>query len=126
MKIMVAMSGGVDSSAALLLLKREKKYELLGVTLNLYDNETANITTKTCCSLEDSKEAANVAARLEIPHYVYNFKDIFKQKVIDKFCDSYIKGETPNPCIDCNNYIKFNGQLPSVLWQVEQGIKNPF
>lgn len=108
-KVMVAMSGGVDSSAALVVLK--DKYELIGVTLKLHDGEYEQNGQKTCCSLSDIEDARIVASRFDIMHYVYNFKDIFNEKVIKNFIDSYERCLTPNPCIDCNRYIKFEGLL---------------
>lgn len=108
-KVMVAMSGGVDSSAALVVLK--DNYELIGVTLKLHDGEYEQEGLKTCCSLSDIEDAAQVAARFDVKHYVYNFKEMFNEKVISGFISSYEKGLTPNPCIDCNRYIKFEGLL---------------
>ena len=109
-KVMLAMSGGVDSSVALLLLK--EKYDVIGVTLKLFDNDTACIkTTKTCCSLSDVEDAKSVAARCGVDHYTFNFKELFKETVIKNFTTAYLKGETPNPCIDCNRYVKFEEML---------------
>lgn len=113
-KIMLAMSGGVDSSAALLLLKDE--YEVLGVTLRLFDNEDIfDNESKTCCSLSDAEDAKLVAGRFGIPHYVYNFNERFKKDVINRFNEAYLRGLTPNPCIDCNKYIKFDAMLERAL-----------
>ena len=109
-KVMLAMSGGVDSSVALLLLK--EKYDVIGVTLKLFDNETiCDKTSKTCCSLSDVEDAISVAARCGIDHYTFNFKQLFKDTVIKNFTTAYLKGETPNPCIDCNRYVKFEEML---------------
>ncbi len=108
-KVMVAMSGGVDSSAALVVLK--ENYELVGVTLKLHDGEYEQCGLKTCCSLSDIEDARQVASRFDVMHYVYNFKELFGKKVIDNFISSYERGLTPNPCIDCNRYIKFEGLL---------------
>ncbi len=109
-KVMVAMSGGVDSSAAAALLM--EKYEVTGVTLKLFTNDDIKLDrTKACCSLDDVEDARFVANKLGFYHYVYNFGDRFKECVIDKFNTSYICGLTPNPCIDCNRYIKFDALL---------------
>ncbi len=109
-KVMLAMSGGVDSSVALLLLK--EKYDVIGVTLKLFDNDTACIkTTKTCCSLSDVEDAKSVTTRCGVDHYTFNFKELFKETVIKKFTTAYLQGETPNPCIDCNRYVKFEEML---------------
>lgn len=108
-KVMVAMSGGVDSSAALVVLK--DNYELIGATLQLHDGEYEQNGQKTCCSLKDIEDAKQVAERFGIPHYVYNFKDMFGEKVINSFIKSYENALTPNPCVDCNRYIKFGGLL---------------
>ena len=106
MKILAAMSGGVDSSVAALLLKNEGN-ELIGATMKLYDNETAGRDTKTCCSLDDTEDARSVARRLGFPYYVFNYQDAFRCEVINRFVSAYEKGLTPNPCIDCNRYMKF-------------------
>lgn len=108
-KVMVAMSGGVDSSAALVLLMGE--YEVIGVTLKLHDGEYECAGQKTCCSLRDIDDAREVASKFGVMHYVYNMKDLFREKVIDRFISFYEKGMTPNPCIDCNRYIKFEALL---------------
>ena len=106
-KAIIAMSGGVDSSVAAYFMK-EKGYECIGATMKLYDNEDIGISTeKTCCSLSDIEDARAVARRLGMPYYVFNFKDEFEEKVIDKFIKTYEAGATPNPCIDCNRYLKF-------------------
>ena len=108
-KVMVAMSGGVDSSAALVMLKDQ--YEVVGVTLKLHDGEFECAGQKTCCSLRDIDDARQVASRFDIMHYVFNMKDLFREKVINNFIASYERGMTPNPCIDCNRYIKFEALL---------------
>lgn len=112
-KVMVAMSGGVDSSVALVVLK--DRYELIGVTLKLHDGEYEQSGIKTCCSLSDIEDARQVASRFDIMHYVYNFKEQFNDKVIKNFIESYEQGLTPNPCIDCNRYIKFEGLLERAI-----------
>lgn len=106
-KAAIAMSGGVDSSVAAWLVQ-QAGYEAAGVTLKLYDNEDIGICNdKTCCSQRDVEDAALVADRLGIPHYVLNYRQEFIDNVIKRFIDAYCLGETPNPCIDCNKYIKF-------------------
>jgi len=106
-KAIIAMSGGVDSSVAAYLMKKNG-FDCIGATMKLYDNENIGISSeKTCCSLDDIEDARSVALRLSMPYYVFNFKDEFKEKVIDKFISTYENGGTPNPCIDCNRYLKF-------------------
>lgn len=107
-KVIAAMSGGVDSSVAALLL-RQAGHEVIGVTLSLFANEDAGLPReKTCCSLDDVNDARSVCARLGIPFYVFNFREAFRREVMDRFVSAYERGETPNPCIDCNRYIKFS------------------
>ena len=106
-KALIAMSGGVDSSVAAYLMK-EAGYECIGCTMRLYENEDAGVSRdQTCCSLDDVEDARSVAYRLGMPYYVFNFSDDFKEKIICKFINSYEMGRTPNPCIDCNRYMKF-------------------
>ena len=106
-KALIAMSGGVDSSVAAYLTK-EQGYDSTGITLKLFDNEDiGEKQEKTCCSLDNIEDARNVCYKIGIPYYVYNFKDSFKENVISRFIDAYENGTTPNPCIDCNRYIKF-------------------
>ncbi len=108
MKALIAMSGGVDSSVAALLTK-QMGFDCIGCTMRLFENEDAGISKeKSCCSLDDVEDARSVANKLGMPYYVFNFKDGFKEKVIDKFIKSYEEGITPNPCIDCNRYMKFD------------------
>ena len=108
-KVLIAMSGGVDSSVAAFLMKQSGA-ECIGCTMKLYNNdETETAREKTCCSLDDVEDARSVAIRLGIPYYVFNFTDGFKEKVICRFVEAYEKGITPNPCIDCNRYMKFDG-----------------
>ena len=111
MKALIAMSGGVDSSVAALLTK-QSGYDCIGCTMKLYENpdDTAKIG-KTCCSLDDVEDARSVAYKLQIPYYVFNFKNEFKEKVINKFVNFYERGLTPNPCLDCNRYLKFGKLL---------------
>lgn len=101
------MSGGVDSSIAAYLCK-EQGFDCTGITLKLFDNDDiAEPKEKSCCSLDDIEDARQVCRNIGIPYYVYNFKDSFKENVITRFIDAYEQGRTPNPCIDCNRYIKF-------------------
>ena len=106
-KALIAMSGGVDSSVAAFLMK-QRGFDCTGVTLKLFDNEDiGEKKEKTCCSLEDIDDARSVCRKLDIPYYVYNFKDSFRETVIARFISAYETGCTPNPCIDCNRFIKF-------------------
>ncbi|MDO4182107.1 MAG: tRNA 2-thiouridine(34) synthase MnmA [Coriobacteriia bacterium] len=106
--VIAAMSGGVDSSVTAKLLQ-DAGYQVLGVTLKLFGDDVAASggDTQACCSLDDVEDARAVARQLGMPHYVFNFADDFGTFVIDRFCESYLQGRTPNPCIDCNRYIKF-------------------
>ena len=106
-KALIAMSGGVDSSVAAYLMQ-QRGFDCTGITLKLYDSENEHDPgEKTCCSLDDIEDARSVCRRLGIPHFVYNFKDSFSENVIARFIRAYETGCTPNPCIDCNRYIKF-------------------
>ena len=108
MKALIAMSGGVDSSVAAYLAQREG-YDCIGCTMKLYTNTDAGISERhTCCSLDDVEDARSVAYALGMPFYVFNFTDDFRGTVIRRFIDSYEHGITPNPCIDCNRYMKFD------------------
>ena len=110
-KVMVGMSGGVDSSVTAAVLMSEG-YDVSGVTLRLYDGEDYESgISKTCCSMSDVEDARAVCCRLGIPHYVFNFKQRFNEKVIKNFVDEYESGRTPNPCIECNRRIKFDEML---------------
>jgi len=108
MKVLVAMSGGVDSSVAAKLL-RDAGNECVGCTMKLFDNEDAGEPREhACCSLDDVEDARRVAYGLGMQHFVFNFSADFRSRIIDKFIRSYQQGLTPNPCIDCNRYMKFD------------------
>jgi tRNA-specific 2-thiouridylase len=109
-KAVIAMSGGVDSSVAAALML-DQGYGCIGITLKLYANEDLAVISRGCCSLADVNDARNVAFRLNMPHYVLNFTEEFREQVIRRFIETYEKGATPNPCIDCNRYIKFDHLL---------------
>ncbi|MCH5324850.1 MAG: tRNA 2-thiouridine(34) synthase MnmA [Eubacterium sp.] len=107
-KAVIAMSGGVDSSVAAFLMK-QRGYDCIGATMKLFDNEDIGVEReRSCCSLSDVEDARSVAFGLGIPYFVFNFSDRFKQDVIDRFITAYENGRTPNPCIDCNRYLKFD------------------
>lgn len=106
-RVLVAMSGGVDSSVSVKLLLDEG-YDVAGATMRLYSNEDIGLEkTRTCCSLNDVEDARFVAFKLGIDFHVFNFSDDFKHYVIDNFVDTYLEGGTPNPCIECNKHLKF-------------------
>jgi tRNA-specific 2-thiouridylase len=105
-RVVVAMSGGVDSSVTAALLKAEG-YDVIGVTLQLYDHGAATHRKGACCAGRDIHDARAVAARLGIPHYVLDYEARFREAVIDRFAASYAAGETPVPCVECNRAIKF-------------------
>ena len=109
-RVVVAMSGGVDSSVVAAMLKSEG-YEVIGVTLQLYDHGAALSKKGACCAGVDIHDARRIAEGLNFPHYVLNYENIFKEKVIDEFADSYLAGATPVPCIRCNERIKFKDLL---------------
>lgn len=114
-KVMVAMSGGVDSSVTAYLLQQEG-FDIVGVTMKLYTNDDIDfVKDKTCCSLDDVEDAKSVAARLGALHYTLNMTEDFRKDVMDKFVRSYRLGATPNPCIDCNRYIKFSKLLKKAI-----------
>src|SRR6202051_674591 len=109
-RIVAAMSGGVDSSVAAGLLKRQG-YDVVGVTLQLYDHGAATNRKGACCAGQDIHDARRVAELLGIPHYVLDYEERFRRAVIDDFADAYARGETPIPCIRCNQRIKFGDLL---------------
>ena len=109
-RIVVAMSGGVDSSVAAALLKREG-HEVIGITLQLYDHAAAAGRKGSCCAGQDIHDARRVAAALGIAHYVLDYEQRFQRAVMQPFADSYIAGETPIPCVACNQQIKFHDLL---------------
>src|ERR1700758_5414294 len=109
-RVVVAMSGGVDSSVTAALLKAEG-YDVIGVTLQLYDHGAAVHRKGACCAGQNIHDAREVADRIGIPHYVLDYESRFKEAVIDRFADSYVAGETPIPCVDCNQAIKFHDLL---------------
>ena len=111
-KVVVGMSGGVDSSVAAYLLK-EQGYDVIGVTMQIWQDEDRAVEEENggCCGLSAVDDARRVAAALEIPYYVMNFKKEFKEKVIDYFVQEYLHGRTPNPCIACNRYVKWESLL---------------
>ena len=107
----VGMSGGVDSSAAAWLLQQQG-YEVIGVTMKLFGNDDIAVQGESrCCSLDDVEDARAVARRLNIPHYVFNFGEEFRRCVMDPFAAAYERGETPNPCVECNRCLKFGVML---------------
>ena len=111
-KVVVAMSGGVDSSVVAALLKQEG-YEVIGITLQLFDYGKIGKTKGTCCAGKDIYDAKKVCDQLDIKHEVFNYESIFKEEVMEKFADSYVKGETPIPCVDCNQTVKFRDLFKS-------------
>ncbi len=115
-RVVVGMSGGVDSSVAAYLLK-EQGYEVIGVTMQIWQEESRETQEENggCCGLSAVEDARRVASRLDIPYYVMNFRREFKEKVTDYFREEYLKGRTPNPCIVCNRYIKWEALLKRSL-----------
>src|SRR5580693_300326 len=109
-RVVVAMSGGVDSSVTAALLA-EAGFDVVGITLQLYDHGAATHRKGACCAGRDIHDARDVAARIGIPHYVLDYESRFRESVIDNFADSYASGETPVPCVECNQSIKFRDLL---------------
>ena len=109
-RVVVAMSGGVDSSVVAALL-HEQGYDVIGVTMQLYDHGEKVAKSKTCCAGQDIYDAKRIAEACSFPHYVLNYETNFKESVMDDFADSYMRGETPIPCVTCNQTVKFRDLL---------------
>ena len=107
MRILVAMSGGVDSSVVAGLLK-SKGHEVIGVTMKLWEGPNGEMPETGCCTASDSEDARKVAAKLDIPYYVMDYTESFSEDVVDNFVGMYAKGLTPNPCVECNRSVKFD------------------
>ena len=107
MRILVAMSGGVDSSVVAALLK-EQGHEVIGVTMKLWEGPNGEMPESGCCTASDSEDARRVASKLDIPYYVLDYTESFSKNVVDNFTQMYAKGLTPNPCVECNRSVKFD------------------
>ena len=110
MRALVAMSGGVDSSVAAALMK-EQGWEVMGVTMKLWQGPDGEAPTAGCCTVSDAEDARRVAARLDIPYYVWDYTEEFMSGVVGGFIDDYLTGRTPNPCVECNRTVKFSRLL---------------
>jgi tRNA-specific 2-thiouridylase len=110
MRALVAMSGGVDSSVAAALM-RDAGHEVIGVTLKLWAGPNGEAPTAGCCTVSDAEDARRVAGQLDIPYYVLDYTDEFRDGVVHRFVDDYVSGRTPNPCIECNRTVKFDRLL---------------
>lgn len=113
-KALIAMSGGVDSSVSAWLMQNAG-FDCIGATMRLYNNQKFDDRESACCSLDDVEDARAVAYRLKMPFYVFNFTQDFEKQVMDKFVACYEQGLTPNPCIDCNRFLKFDLLLQRAL-----------
>ena len=113
-RVVVAMSGGVDSSVVAAML-REQGYDVVGITLQLYDHGVATARKGACCAGQDIHDASRVAEAIGIPHYVLDHEERFRRDVIDDFADTYLRGETPIPCVRCNERVKFRDLLATAL-----------
>lgn len=109
-RVLVAMSGGVDSSVAAALMLAEG-HEVIGVTMKMWAGPNGEVPTSGCCTVSDTEDARRVAAQLDIPYYVLDYTDRFQEGVIDRFVGDYLHGRTPNPCVECNRTVKFRHLL---------------
>ena len=123
--VVVAMSGGVDSSTVAGMMKKEG-YKVIGITLKLYDDSKETAHSKQCCAGQDIMDAKRVAQKLNIEHKIFYYQNKFKEGVINNFVESYLKGETPIPCVQCNKTVKFNDLFEEsklvILQEIEESI----